>query len=94
MGQAIVKAVAFMHDHPKESAAIMGKRLNFTDDPQILQDMYQVTAESTPRDPAVSAKGLETADQLNVEAGFMQADQKLKSYDGLFDNQFVGGAAK
>jgi ABC-type nitrate/sulfonate/bicarbonate transport system substrate-binding protein len=91
MGAAMSKAAAFMHDHPKESAAILGKRLNFTD-PEILEGMYQVTAESTPRSPAVSAKGLETADQLNVEAGFMQADQKLKSYDTAFDNQFVAGA--
>jgi ABC-type nitrate/sulfonate/bicarbonate transport system substrate-binding protein len=93
MGEALTKAAAFFHDRPKETAAIMGKRLNFTD-PPILEDMYRVTAESTPRSLAVSAKGLETADQLNVDAGFMPADQKLTSYDHLFDNQFVGGAAK
>ncbi len=93
MGEALVKAAAFFHDRPKETAAIMGKRLNFTD-PEILEEMYQVTAESTPRSPAVSAKGLETADQLNVDAGFMPADQKLTSYDSIFDNEFVVGGAK
>lgn len=93
MGAALAKAAAFMHDRPKETAAIMGKRLNFTD-PPILEDMYQVTTESTPRVPTVSAKGLETADQLNVDAGFMPADQKLTSYDQLFDNQFVEAGAK
>jgi sulfonate transport system substrate-binding protein len=93
MGEALTKAAAFFHDRPKETAAIMGKRLNFTD-PPILEDMYRVTAESTPRSLAVSAKGLETADQLNVDAGFMPADQKLTSYDHLFDNQFVGSGAK
>lgn len=93
MGEALAKAASFIQDRPKETEAIMGKRLNFTD-PQILEEMYQVTAESTPRSPAVSAKGLETADQLNVEAGFMPADQKLKSYDGLFDNEFVSGRVR
>jgi hypothetical protein len=92
MGQALTKAAVFMHDRPRETAAIMGKRLKFSD-PQILEEMYRVTAESTPRSLAVSAKGLETADQLNVEAGFMQADQKLTSYDALFDNEFVAGGA-
>jgi ABC-type nitrate/sulfonate/bicarbonate transport system substrate-binding protein len=90
MGQALVKAAAYMHDRPNESEAIIGKRLNFAE-PDALRNMYEVTAESTPRSPAVSAKGLETADQLNVYAGFMKADQKLSSYDNLFDNQYVSG---
>jgi len=91
MGEALVKAAAYIHDHPKETTAILGKRTNITD-PKILEDMYKVTVESTPLAPTVDAKGLETADQLNVEAGFMPADQKLKSYEGIFDNQYVSGA--
>ncbi|HWE73477.1 MAG TPA: ABC transporter substrate-binding protein [Stellaceae bacterium] len=91
MGEALVKAAAYMHDRPRESEAIIGKRLNFFE-PDALRNMYEVTAESTPRSPAVSAKGLETADQLNVDAGFMAADQKLPSYDKLFDNEFVSSA--
>ncbi|HEY1505926.1 MAG TPA: ABC transporter substrate-binding protein [Stellaceae bacterium] len=93
MGQALTKAAAFIHDRPKETAAIMGKRLKFAD-PRILEEMYQVTRDSTPLSPAVSAKGLEAADQLNVYAGFMPADQKLTSYEALFDNEFVGGVTK
>lgn len=90
MGEALVKAAAFIHDHPKETTDILGKRTHITDQ-KILDDMYKVTVESTPLSPALDAKGLETADQLNVEAGFMPADQKLKSYDGIFDNQYVTG---
>ena len=88
MGQAMAKAAAYIHDHPKETTAILGKRANITDQ-KVLDDMYKVTAESTPAIPTLDAKGLETADQLNVEAGFMPADQKLKSYEGIFDNQYV-----
>ena len=88
MGQALVKAAAYIHDHPQETMAILGKRTNVTD-PKILQSMYKVTAESTPLAPVLDAKGLETADQLNVEAGFMPADQKLKSYDAIFTNEYV-----
>ena len=88
MGQALVKAAAFIHDHPKETTEILGKRTRITDQ-KILDDMYKVTALSTPRAPVLDPKGLETADQLNVEAGFMPADQKLKSYDGIFTNEYV-----
>jgi hypothetical protein len=44
---------------------------------------------ATPLAPVLDAKGLETADQLNVEAGFLPADQKLQSYDHIFTNEFV-----
>src|SRR6185437_7946351 len=60
MGQALVKAAAFIHDHPKETTAILGKRTRITDQ-KILDDMYKVTLESTPLAPVLDAKGLETA---------------------------------
>src|SRR6185437_15718610 len=63
MGAAMVKANAFMHQHPKEAMAMLGKRLN--------------------------AKGLSAADDMNVEAGFMKASEKLPSYDKIFTNEFV-----
>lgn len=90
MGEALVKAAAFIHDHPKETTAILGKRANVSD-PKILADMYKVTVLSTPLSPALDAKALETADQLNVEAGFMPAAQKLSSYNGIFTNDYVSG---
>jgi ABC-type nitrate/sulfonate/bicarbonate transport system substrate-binding protein len=88
MGQALVKAAAFIHDHPKETTEMLGKRVRITDQ-KILDNMYKVTLESTPLAPVLDAKGLETADQLNVEAGFLPADQKLPSYDQIFTNEYV-----
>jgi ABC-type nitrate/sulfonate/bicarbonate transport system substrate-binding protein len=88
MGQALVKAAAFIHDHAKETAEILGKRTRITD-PTILDGMYKVTLASAPMDPLLDAKGLETADQLNVEAGFLRADQKLASYEAIFTNEYV-----
>ena len=88
MGQALVKAAAFIHDHPKETTEMLGKRVRITDQ-KILDGMYKVTVESTPLAPVLDAKGLETADQLNVEAGFLPASDKLKSYDNIFTNEYV-----
>jgi ABC-type nitrate/sulfonate/bicarbonate transport system substrate-binding protein len=88
MGHAMVKANAFMHDHPKEAMALLGKRLNVSDQ-GVLAEAYKHTMDSTPSPPLSDAKGLAAADELNVEAGFMKAEEKLPSYDKLFTNDFV-----
>lgn len=88
MGRAMVKANAFMHEHPQEAAALLGKRLNVKD-PSVLADAYKNTLESTPSPPLLDAKALATADDLNVEAGFMKAEDKLSSYDHIFTNEYV-----
>lgn len=88
MGKAMVKAAAFIHQHADETKKILAKRLNITD-ADVLAKTYEVTVAATALAPTLDAKALETADQLNVEAGFLPADQKLKSYDGIFTNEFV-----
>ena len=88
MGQAVVKAAAFVHQHADETKKILGKRLNITD-ANVLEETYEVTVAATPLAPTLDAKGLETADQLNVEAGFLPASDKLKSYDDIFTNEYV-----
>jgi len=88
MGQAMVKAAAYIHEHPKETMAIIGKRLNITDE-AVLADTYKKTLDATPLAPVLDGKGLSTADDLNVAANFMPADQKLPSYDNIFTNEYV-----
>ena len=79
MGHAMTKASAFMHDHPKEAMAMLGKRLNVKD-PVVLAEAYQHTVDSTPRAAGLDAQALETADRMNIEGGFMKESEKLPSY--------------
>lgn len=88
MGAAMVKANAFMHEHPNQAMAMLGKRLNVKD-PTVLAEAYKNTLESTPSPPLLDAKALATADDLNVEAGFMKPEEKLSSYNAIFTNEFV-----
>lgn len=88
MGQAMVKANAFMHSHPKEAMAMLGKRLNVKD-PAVLAEAYKHTVESSPSPPVLDAQELSAADDMNVEAGLMKASEKLTSYDKIFTNEFV-----
>lgn len=88
MGHAMAKANAFMHEHPKEAMALLGKRLNVKD-PAVLAEAYQNTLVSSPSPPLLDAQGLEAADELNIQAGFMKADEKLPSYTKIITNEFV-----
>jgi len=88
MGHAMLLANQFMHEHPKEAMAMLGKRMNIKD-PEVLAQAFQHTLDASPSPPLVDAKELETADQMNIEAGFMKADEKLASYTAIFTNEFV-----
>ncbi len=88
MGHATAKALLYMHQHPQESMAILGKRVNMTD-PAILAEAFKHTLEATPESATLDAEGLATADRMNVEAGFMKREDMLSSYTKIFTNEFV-----
>jgi NitT/TauT family transport system substrate-binding protein len=37
----------------------------------------------------VSEKGLENAERFNVDAGLLKPEEKLKSFSGIFTDEFV-----
>jgi NitT/TauT family transport system substrate-binding protein len=88
MGQVMKEAIAYLHSHPAEVTAILGKKFP-TLEPKLIAAAFEAIRKSTPRVPVVTLKSLHNADDFNVEAGMMKADEKLKSYDGLFTDEFV-----
>jgi NitT/TauT family transport system substrate-binding protein len=88
LGQAFKEAVAYIHEHPKETIAILQKRFANLE-PALIEASFEQIRKSTPRVPLVTRESLENADDFNVEGGLMRADEKLKSYDGLFTTDFV-----
>jgi NitT/TauT family transport system substrate-binding protein len=88
MGRVYREAVAYIHEHPKETVAILQTRFPNLD-AALIESAFEQIRKSTPKVPSVTQSSLENADDFNVEAGFMKADQKLKSYDGLFTNEYV-----
>ena len=88
MGQAVKEAVAYMHSNPNEVLAILGKKFPNLE-PKLIAAAYAEILKSTPKVPAVTRQSLENADDFNVEAGLMKASDKLKSYDGLYTDEFV-----
>jgi NitT/TauT family transport system substrate-binding protein len=88
MGRVVTEAIAYMHSHPAEVVALLGKKFPNLE-PKLIAAAYDQILKSTPKIPVVTKQALENADDFNVEAGMMKADAKLKSYDGLFTDEYV-----
>jgi NitT/TauT family transport system substrate-binding protein len=88
VGQVMKEAVAYIHEHPAEVTAILGKKFPKLE-PNLIAAAFEEIRKSTPKVPVVTREALENADDFNVEAGMMKADAKLKSYDGLYTDEFV-----
>jgi ABC-type nitrate/sulfonate/bicarbonate transport system substrate-binding protein len=88
VGQVMKEAVAYMHSHPDEVKTILGKKFPNLE-PKLIAAAYAEILKSTPKVPVVTKEALDNADDFNIEAGMMKADAKLKSYDGLYTDEFV-----
>jgi NitT/TauT family transport system substrate-binding protein len=88
VGQVMKEAVAYLHGHTAEVTAILAKKFP-TLEPKLIAAAFEEIRKSTPKVPVVTAQSLENADAFNIEAGMMKADEKLKSYDGLYTDEFV-----
>jgi NitT/TauT family transport system substrate-binding protein len=88
MGQVMKEAVAYMHSHPTEVLAILGKKFPNLES-KLIAAAFAEILKSTPKVPVVTRQALANADDFNIEAGMMKADTKLTSYDGLYTDAFL-----
>jgi len=88
MGKSFAEAEAYIHDHPSEALALLKKRFATLDD-NVLTAAFDTIRKISPNPPLVDPKGMENAEVFNVDAGLMKPEDKLKTYDGLYDNEFV-----
>ena len=75
-------------DGPGEALPLLRKRFAQFDERQIAA-AFEDIRKITPRSLLVTKAGLENAELFNIEAGLLKPEEKLKSYDGLFTDQFV-----
>ena len=88
MGRAFAEATAFIRSDAKGTLAILKKTFANFDD-AVLIDAIEVVRKATPASPVVTAEMMANAENFNVEARLMKAEAKLKSYEGLFTDQYV-----
>jgi NitT/TauT family transport system substrate-binding protein len=88
MGHSFAEAEAYIHHRPKEAAEVLKKRFPKLDD-KVFAAAFDVLHEISPSPPIVSQKGLENAERFNIDAGLLKPEEKLKSFDGIFTNEFA-----
>ena len=88
MGQSIKDATAFIKTKPDEAFALLKKRFPTLDD-KLLKASFDELQKVTPSPPVVNKASIENSETFNVDAGLLKADEKLKSYDGIFTSEYV-----
>jgi ABC-type nitrate/sulfonate/bicarbonate transport system substrate-binding protein len=87
-GQAIKDAADVIKNKPNEAFALLKKRFPTLDE-KLLKSSFAELQKVTPSPPLVSEAIIENSEKFNVDAGLLKPDEKLKSYSGLFTNEFV-----
>jgi NitT/TauT family transport system substrate-binding protein len=88
MVRALAAASKMIHDQPDQALEILSKRFKQMD-PNVLKAAWKTVAAAHASDLRVNQKLLETGDKMNVEAKLLKPEDQVKSYDGLFTDQFL-----
>ena len=88
MGHAMAASAKLIHDQPDVALGILKKRFASMNQ-AVIDSSFVFLRRATPEVPNVSVEGLENGDRINIDAGFMKPEEKLKSYDGLYSNEFL-----
>jgi NitT/TauT family transport system substrate-binding protein len=88
LGKAMVEAINSMLDRPDEALALLKKRFSAFDETLLAAGLAEIR-KGTPRPPVVTKADLENAELYNIGAGLLKPEEKLKSYDGLFTDEYV-----
>jgi ABC-type nitrate/sulfonate/bicarbonate transport system substrate-binding protein len=88
MTQGYTDALNYMHSHPKESVALLNKRLAGSD-PELTRESYDLMLHWTPKDPRMTDEGWAKAQDLMVAGGMIKASEKLTSFKDIYTNQYI-----
>jgi hypothetical protein len=72
----------------EKTLAEMKKRFPAYDD-TVLGMAYDALKNAENLPPHVDPAAIENGDRMNIGAGFMKADEKLKDYGPLIDNSYI-----
>jgi NitT/TauT family transport system substrate-binding protein len=88
MVTGLVAAAQFIHEHPQETFAIAKKKFDQMGD-DVLRDALAIITPATPLHPVVTVEELRNSESFNAAAGVVKPEETLKSYDGIFTDEFV-----
>jgi len=84
----IAKAMAFLHQHKKESLAILQKAIPGMD-PTVFAEAFDLLVKWMPTKPLSSDDRFAKAQEVMVIAHMIKPEEKLKSFKDIYTNKFV-----
>ena len=88
MARALAGATKIIHEKPDEALEILKKRFGKMD-PALLAAAWKVVSKAHAKDIRVTMPGLENSQKVSLEAKLLEPKDALKSYDGLFTDEFL-----
>ena len=89
MARAYIGAAKMIQDKPDEVFETVLKKRFEKMDPQLLAAAWKVAQKAHAKDIRVTVAQLENSQKVSLDAQLLEPKDALKSYDGLFTDEFV-----
>jgi ABC-type nitrate/sulfonate/bicarbonate transport system substrate-binding protein len=86
--RALAAANRFINDKPAEALAILRKRFERMDQ-AVLAEAWKTVSAAHAKDIRVTVPGLDHSQKVSLEAKLLPENEALKSFDGLFTDEFI-----
>jgi ABC-type nitrate/sulfonate/bicarbonate transport system substrate-binding protein len=86
--RALAAANRLILEKPDEALDILKKRFDKMDQ-QVLAAAWQTVSKAHAKDLRVTVPGLDHSQKVSIEAKLLEAKNELKSFDGLYTDEFV-----
>ena len=88
MARALAGATRFIREKPAEALELLKKRFERLD-PAVLNAAWAVVSKAHAQDVRITVQSLENSQRVSLEAGLLAAQDALKSFEGLYTDEFV-----
>ena len=88
MAHAMVIVSKAVHERPQDVLQVLQKRFDKIK-PSVVARSAESLTKIMPPVPTVDPKAVRNSDEINIDAGFMKADELLPSYSGLSTDEFL-----
>jgi ABC-type nitrate/sulfonate/bicarbonate transport system substrate-binding protein len=89
MARAYVGAARMIQEKPDEVFETILKKRFAKMDPQLLATAWKVVQKAHAKDIRVNVRQLENSQKVSLDAKLLDPKDALKSYDGLFTDEFI-----
>jgi hypothetical protein len=88
MVAAFADTAKFMKEKPAETYALIQKRFEKMD-PTVLEEAWKVVSKAHTADVRIKENTLDNSQKWTLDAGLLDPKNQVKSYKGLWTDEFV-----